>query len=225
VLTDITGVTGLAISRAIVAGERDPVHLVRCREPQCASRPEGIAKAWTGHEQPAPVCALTQALARSEADTEPVREREAASERRFQALPPVGPGALPPLHRANTSRTHPTNALVYDARGWRYPRTGVDLGALPGVNASPVHTRLSAIGLDRRQWPHAKAFCAWLGLAPHDAIAGGKSWRRSTLKTRNRVGQHQAGLGGHGHDGGVGPRHRGRPGRGPGGPGHDGGVG
>jgi transposase len=52
VLTDITGVTGRAISRAIVAGERDPVHLARFREPQCASRTEDIAKALTGHYQP-----------------------------------------------------------------------------------------------------------------------------------------------------------------------------
>jgi transposase len=41
VLTDITGVTGLAIIRAMVAGEHDPVHLARFREPQYASRTAG----------------------------------------------------------------------------------------------------------------------------------------------------------------------------------------
>jgi transposase len=61
VLTDITGATGLAIIRAIVAGERDPVHLARFRAPRCASRTEEIAKAVTGHSQPEPVCALKQA--------------------------------------------------------------------------------------------------------------------------------------------------------------------
>jgi transposase len=45
VLTDITGATGLAIIRAIVAGERDPVRLARFRAPRCASRTEDIAKA------------------------------------------------------------------------------------------------------------------------------------------------------------------------------------
>src|SRR5215475_12871273 len=38
-------------------------------------------------------------------------------------------------------------------------------------------------------WPNAKAFCSWLGLAPHHEISGGKILRRSTLKTRNRAGQ------------------------------------
>jgi transposase len=42
VLTDVTGVTGLAIIRAIVEGERDPVHLARFREPQCAHSTEDI---------------------------------------------------------------------------------------------------------------------------------------------------------------------------------------
>jgi transposase len=52
-----------------------------------------------------------------------------------------------------------------------------------------VQTILSEIGLDLRKWPHAKAFCAWLGLAPRHEISGGKVLRRSTPKTRNRAGQ------------------------------------
>jgi transposase len=36
---------------------------------------------------------------------------------------------------------------------------------------------------------NAKAFCSWLGLAPHHEISNGKVLRRSTRKTRSRVGQ------------------------------------
>ena len=36
VRTERTGTTGLALIRAIVAGERDPVHLARCRAVRCA---------------------------------------------------------------------------------------------------------------------------------------------------------------------------------------------
>jgi transposase len=62
-LPDITGMTGLAITRAIVTGERDPVQRARFRDPRCPHSTEEIAKALTGHDQPAHVCALTQALA------------------------------------------------------------------------------------------------------------------------------------------------------------------
>jgi transposase len=70
-----------------------------------------------------------------------------------------------------------------------YQLTGVDLVAIPGLNASTAQTLLSEIGLDMQQWPNAKAFCAWLGLAPRHEISGGKVLRRATLKTHNRAGQ------------------------------------
>jgi transposase len=48
VLSHITGVTGQAILRAIVAGERDPVKLAQWRNPACKSSTDQIAKALTG---------------------------------------------------------------------------------------------------------------------------------------------------------------------------------
>jgi transposase len=174
VLTDITGATGLAMILAMVAGERDPVHLARFRAPRCASSTADIAKALTGHDQPEQVLALKQALALDDVYTEPVRECDAAIARRFQAIKPAGPDARPPLKRANTHRTHHKNAPDYDARGMLDQLTGVDLVAIPGLHASTVHTMRSDIGLDPRQWPNAKAFCSWLGLAPHHEISGGK---------------------------------------------------
>ena len=174
VLTDITGATGRAMIRAMVAGERDPVPLARFRAPRCASRTEEIAKALTGHDQPEHVLALQQALALYDVYPEPGRECDAASERRFQAIKPVGPDELPPRHRAHKHRTHHKNAPADDARGVLYQLTGVDLVAIPGLKASTVHTILSAIGLDPRKWPNAKACCSWLGWAPRHEISGGK---------------------------------------------------
>jgi transposase len=63
VLTDISGVTGLAMIRAIVAGERDPVQLARLRDRRGARSTAELAKALTGHDQPEPVFALKHALA------------------------------------------------------------------------------------------------------------------------------------------------------------------
>src|SRR4029453_13373105 len=132
VLTDITGVTGLASIRAIVAGERDPPPPARFRAPPCARSTEDIAKALTGPYQPEPVFALKPALALYAADTAQVRACEAAIAQRFQAMKPVEPDALPPLNRATTHRTHNKNAPVYDARGLVYQLTGVDFIAIPG---------------------------------------------------------------------------------------------
>lgn len=189
VLTDITGTTGLAIIRAIVAGERDPVHLARFRDPRCAPSTEAMAKALTGHDRAEHVVALQQALALYDVYTAQVRECDAAIERPFQAIAPVWDDDLPPLDRQDTALSHRKNAPAYDARSLLYQLTGVDVVAIPGLHASTVHTMIAAIGLDMGKWPTEKAFCAWLGLAPHHEISGGKVLRRSTLQPRNRAGQ------------------------------------
>src|SRR5262245_29779900 len=163
VLTAITGATGLAMLRAIVAGERDPLWLARFRAPRGESSTEASTKALMGHDQPEPVLVLKQALALDDAYTEQVREGDAEIARRFRAITPVWPHERPPLNREHRHRTHNKNAPGYDARGILDQRTGVDLVAIPGLYASTVPTIISEIGLDLRKWPNAKAFCAWLG--------------------------------------------------------------
>src|ERR671922_1529801 len=189
VLTDITGTTGLAIIRAIVAGERDPVHLARFRDPRCARSTADIAKALTGHYQPEHVFALKHALALYDTYTTQVQECDTAIEQHFQAIKPVWSDELPPLDRAAVGPSSSKNAPAYDAHSLLYQLTGVDVLAIPGLQASTAQTILAEIGLNMEKWPNEKAFCAWLGLAPRHEISGGKVLRRHTLKTRNRAGQ------------------------------------
>ena len=48
VVSDITGVTGMAILTAIIVGERDPQRLAKLRTPHCHHDEEDIAKALQG---------------------------------------------------------------------------------------------------------------------------------------------------------------------------------
>jgi transposase len=80
----------------------------------------------------------------------------------------------PSRNRATTHRTHHKNAPLDDARGMLSQLTGVAFVAIPGLHASTVHTILAELGLEPRKWPHAKAFCAGLGLAPRHESSGGK---------------------------------------------------
>ena len=48
VVSASTGVTGMAILKAILAGERDPQHLAKLRNPHCHHDEEDIAKALQG---------------------------------------------------------------------------------------------------------------------------------------------------------------------------------
>jgi transposase len=117
VLTASTGAPGRAMLRASAAGERAPVHRARGRAPRCASRPEELAPALTGHDQPEHGLARQQARALDDVSPELGRECEADSARRVQALQPGRPHARPPRPRAHQPRPHHKQAPDDDARG------------------------------------------------------------------------------------------------------------
>ena len=188
VVKDITGVTGLAIIRAIVAGEREPQRLAALRDPRCKKSTEEIAKALTGNYRPEHLFALQQALALYDFYTAQLGACDAELERQFSNLKPVS-AELPPLPPSEKRDSHCKNAPNYDARSYLYRLTGVDLVAISGLNESTVQTIISEVGTDLSAFPTEKHFCSWLGLAPHNDISGGKQLRSRTLKTNNRAGQ------------------------------------
>src|SRR5699024_10008940 len=63
VISDVMGMTGPAIIRAIVAGERDPTVLARHRNARIKASKETIVRALTGNWREEHVFVLTQALA------------------------------------------------------------------------------------------------------------------------------------------------------------------
>jgi transposase len=63
VVSDVTGETGMAIIRAILAGERDPVKLAHLRHDRCQHDEATIAKALCGQWREEPLFALAQAVA------------------------------------------------------------------------------------------------------------------------------------------------------------------
>ena len=188
VITDITGMTGMAIIRAIVAGERDPDTLAAFRQPGIKKSEADIAKALTGNYRSEHVFTLKQALALFDFYTQQLVECDAEIERQFANIKPVADD-LPPLPPSGKRVAHIKNAPTYDVRGYLYQMTGVDLVAISGLNASTVQTIIAEIGSDLSAFPSEKHFCSWLGLAPHNDISGGKVLKSRTLKTHNRAGQ------------------------------------
>jgi len=62
VVTDITGVTGMRIIRAMVSGIQEPEALAEFRDVRCAASPETIRAALTGNYRPEHVFALRHAV-------------------------------------------------------------------------------------------------------------------------------------------------------------------
>ncbi len=189
VLSDLSGETGLAIIRAIVAGERSPQQLAKLHHPRATHSPQEWVKALTGNYRPEHVFALKQALALFDAYTAQLQECDQEIERQFDNLKPIPPDDLPPLPPNPKPNSHSKNAPQYDLRAHLYGITGVDLVAIPGLNAVLVNQAVTEVGRDLSQFPTVKAFCSWLNLAPHNAISGGRVLSSHTPKTHNRAGQ------------------------------------
>jgi hypothetical protein len=189
VLTDITGLTGLAIIRAIVAGERDPVALARLRNPNCKASEEEIAKALTGTWRDEHVFVLHQALALFDYYTTLIAECDRQIEQQFAAMQPrFAEVAGPPL-KARKPNSKSKNKPNFNARAELKRVVGLDLTAVTGLSSSLVLTIISEIGTDMAKWPTVKHFCSWLGLAPRNDISGGKVLRSRTIKNVNRATQ------------------------------------
>jgi len=190
VLSDIMGVTGQAIIRAIVAGERDPLKLAQRRNPACKSSEETIAKALTGTWKDELLFVLMQALVIYDVYTAQIEVCDAQIERYLetsdsrQALDAPLPD-LPPAKAKSKSK----NAPSFNARAQYARILGVDLVAVMGLSASNVQTIISEIGTDMSRFPTVKHFGAWLGLAPRNDISGGKVLRSRTQKVANRATQ------------------------------------
>jgi transposase len=86
VLTDITGVTGLAMLRAIVAGERDPQQLARFRQPGCKQSEADITKALTGSWDDAQLFVLQQSLDLFDYYTAKLGDCDRRLEQQYQAM-------------------------------------------------------------------------------------------------------------------------------------------
>lgn len=190
VLTDITGVTGLAILRAIVAGERDPHKLAQLRQPGCKHSEAEIVKALTGTWDDAQLFVLQQALDLFDYYTTKLAECDRKLEQQYQAMESRAEpqASLPNLPRAKPG-TKSKNELGFNARAQLARIVGVDLVAVMGLSASTVQTIISEIGTDMERFPTVKHFCSWLGLAPHNDISGGQVLRSRTMKVRNRANQ------------------------------------
>ena len=190
VLTDITGVTGLAMLRAIIAGERDPQQLAQFRQPSCKHSAAEIVKALTGSWDDAQLFVLEQAVDLFDYYTAKLAECDSKLEQQYQAMESRGePDAplpdLPPAKPDSKSK----NALTFNARAQIARVIGVDLVAVMGISAITAQTIISEIGTDMERFPTVKHFCSWLGLAPHNDISGGRVLRSRTMKVRNRANQ------------------------------------
>ncbi len=188
VISNITGLTGMQIIRAIVNGQRDPKVLASYRDYHCKNSEEVIAKSLEGTYKEEHLFMLKQALDLYDYYTKLIKECDCKIEDKYTSFPVKVDIEENPLKPSKIKRKTPMkNNPDYDLRTCLYKMCGVDLTMVDGLNALTVQSILSEIGLDMNKWPTVKHFTSWLCLCPYNDISGGKGLNTKTKKTRNRA--------------------------------------
>ena len=189
VVSDITGVTGMRIIRAIITGERCPATLAKFRDNRCKSSLETIESALMGNYQAEHVFSLRQAVVLYDAYQNQVRECDTEIEKVLNRLVinKARPEAALPKAK---HRTKQQNEIKCNVRDYLYHLVGADITQIHGIGPYLALRMISECGTDMSKWPTAKHFTSWLTLCPGSKISGGKVLSAQTRKSTNRIVAH-----------------------------------
>jgi transposase len=185
VVNDIAGMTGLAIIRAILGGQRDPRELAKLRDHRCKADEETIARSLEGHWRQEHLFELRQALELVEFYQKQIAACDHEIEAQLTRFEDKS-GAQPLADRARPRKITRTGP-GFDARSHLHRLTGVDLTRIDGIDAHTALKVVSEIGLDMTRWPTEKHFASWLGLSPGSKVSGGKKLSGRTKPSASRA--------------------------------------
>ncbi len=187
VVNDITGVTGMAIIRAILGGERDPLKLAKLRNDKCRRTEAEIARALQGNWRDEHLFALQQAVALQAFYRQQLQECDGRLQAHLATFADRSGGRpLPPRVKRRVRRS---NDPACSIRAVLFRMAGVDLTVLEGIDENTALVILSEIGPDISRFPTAKQFTSWLGLAPQHRGSAGKIRSRRVRRGAHRAGR------------------------------------
>jgi hypothetical protein len=155
VINDLTGLTGMAIVDAIVAGQRDASELAKLRDPRIKADVETIRKSLVGHWRDEHLFTLQQSRDLYRTYQQQIAACDRQIEKLLQQAPPrvdSDSKPLPPEKKTHKKKTGPESG--FNMRTEAYKLFGVDLTGVP-VLARNVLTFYSAIGGVTSRWETA----------------------------------------------------------------------
>ena len=192
-VSDVTGLTGQKIIRAILSGVRDPKVLAAERDSGCKKSEEEIALALTGTWREEHLFILKQAVAVYDFYGQQILECDHEIERVYALTRPDWEQGevVSMMSRKRNDSKHSKNAPCNPDEVRKHLKriSGVDLSLVDGFGVSMAQTVIAECGTDMLRFPTEKHFCSWLGLAPKHEISGAKILKNTTVKTKSRAGQ------------------------------------
>lgn len=183
-ISSLAGASGMAIMRAIIAGERDPAELLKLCDVQIRrAKADLVKEALRGTWSEEHIFALEQAVQSWDHYQRLIAECDGRIE---SVLPPHDP-TRPALSKttkrggANSPEIGMLREILAQMCGGR------DLTQLPAHTQYSVLQLVGETGTDLSKWPTEKHFTAWTGLAPANHDSGKRKGR--VRRKRNRAGR------------------------------------
>jgi len=188
VLSDVSGMTGQAIIKAILAGERDPRKLAAFRDPRVKASEEQIALSLEGNWQQDLLFVLHQEQDGYEFCQRQMTECDRQLNHYLEQTEDRSQGApLPEEKRTERLKKKKGNKPQFDLREGLFRMTGTDLTQIDCVDVMTATTVISEAGWDMSKWETEHHFVSWLRLCPDNRISGEKIIGKGRLPTNNRV--------------------------------------
>lgn len=191
VISDITGVTGMAIIRNIVAGVTDPKILAALRDGRCRNPEEVIEASLVGNYREEHLFSLKQALELYDFYNKTIEECDHKIQLEAKKIEtkcdPEKVNQIKKDSRVKKQKKLQKHEYSFDLNSELIRMTGVDLTQIPSIGANTALIIISEIGLDMSRWKAAKHFASWLGLCPGNKVSGGKRLSGKSKPCANRV--------------------------------------
>lgn len=202
VISDLSGLTGQTIVRAILGGERNPRKLAELSHPQIRASREEIAKSLEGNWRPELLFVLKQEVEMCDTYQRRIaecdRELEAHLKTFADKVRPKQAEVEPASDERKENKGQKTKLAQSSKRAQgNAPRfalhselsrvSGVDLTRIDGIHVLVAQTVISEVGLDMSRWPTEAHFASWLGLCPDNRISGDKVLSKGTRHVVNRA--------------------------------------
>ena len=187
-ISDLGGISGMEIVRAILKGERDPKTLASLRNKGCKKSEECFVAALTGNFQQEHIFSLKQAVDLYDFTAQQLNECDQNIQKELEALPTITDKPLPKRDKdkkANgkykTPQKAKRNGFSFNLKELLWQKSGLDATCLDGIEESSALLLFAELGgTNVSAWARDKEFASWLKLCPGNNISGGK--RRKSKK-------------------------------------------
>lgn len=191
-ISDISGVSGMAILHAILEGERDAWKLAKLRDKRIQASEEEVAHSLEGNWREDVLFELKQVMDSYEFLHKQIRECDEQLQKYLAVLPDreadgEKAAAEPPASHGRKSRNRRKNQPGFSLHTELQRILGVDLTRIDGIDVMTAQVILSELGPDLSAFPSEGDFTSWLELAPRRDITGGKVVRGKSRQSNNRV--------------------------------------